>query len=153
MTDRRYTDHRLLADEIVLNPAYYGVNPFVPGPCCDRSVQVSFHPHVVSTMYADAEEALVYLRGLTNAVERLIRLVTADPVSYMDSGPCEGCVVRGDVDPAWLAAKELTLVELQAEVLRERAQRATAPRPAMSAADSMAIGDWLDDHGVPWDAR
>jgi hypothetical protein len=26
-------------------------------------------------------------------------------------------------------------------------------RPTMSAADSMAIGDWLDDHGVPLDAR
>jgi hypothetical protein len=25
--------------------------------------------------------------------------------------------------------------------------------PTMSAADSMAVGDWMDDHGVPRDAR
>ena len=110
---RRYTDHRVLADDIVRDPGFYGVGAYVPSPCCEREVRITFHERQLDTSFVDGEEALTYLRGLTQAVERLLREIGDNPV--WDSGPCMGCIRDGNVDPRWLERSGETLESLRAD--------------------------------------
>jgi hypothetical protein len=102
---------RDLADKIVRNPDWYGIDVFIQNPCCYAdTVEVAFHNSPLAVNY-EATEAIDRLEAITEAVKRLVDNALVDPLPAYRQGPCAGCFRTGAIDPRWLEARDITICE------------------------------------------